>query len=150
MSSLSTIYQIFMRILWAVYQLFIKFLWGLYEQFINHLSLRKFSSTKKLSIGLFSNAIKLEGISSLTYKRIAPPFQSRSNLYDVLKPSIKNWLWRKVPSIFVSEIISISILPLIWSLSNSNLFLMEFLFKWANINLLTLSLRLDFRVLSEF
>ena len=39
-------YQIFMRIVVAVYQ---------------HLSLRKFSSTKKLSIGLFSIAIKLEG-----------------------------------------------------------------------------------------
>ena len=86
---------------------------------------------------------------SLTYKRIPPLFESRSNLYGVLKPSIKNWLWGKVSSIFVSEIISISILPLIWSLSNSNLFLMEFMFKWANINLLTLSLRIDFRVLSQ-
>ena len=55
-------------------------------------------------------------ISSLAYKRIPPPFESRSNLYVVLKPSIKNWLWGKMSSIFVSEIISISILSLIWSL----------------------------------
>ena len=97
------------------------------------------------SLALQRNFLLVCFLLQLSWKEYPP----RSNLYGVLKPSIKNWLWGKVSSIFVSEIISISILPLIWSLSNSNLFLMEFMFKWANINLLTLSLRIDFRVLSQ-
>ena len=68
----------------------IKILWGFYEQLINRLSFRKFSSIEKLSVGFFSIPNKSEGISSLTYKKIPPPFKSWSNLYGMLKPSIKN------------------------------------------------------------
>ena len=125
-----------------VYQI----LWGLHEQFTNHLSLVYHLS---FIIDLFSIAINLKWISSLTYKWIPTPFESWYNLCGVLKRSIRNWLWGKMSSIFVWEIISISILTLTWSLSNSNLFLMEFMLKWANINLLTLSLSIDFRVLSQ-
>ena len=50
---------------------------------------------------------------------------------------------------FVSEIISTSTLSLIYSESNSNLFRIELLFKWAKISLLRLSLRKDFKVLLQ-
>ena len=60
-----------------------------------------------------------------------------------------DWLWGKLSSIIVSKTINISILPLNLFFSNSNLFLMEFMFKWANIKLLTLPLRIGFRVLSQ-
>ena len=47
----------------------INLLWGFYEQFINHLWLHKLSCTNKLSIGIFSIAVKLKGISSVTYEK---------------------------------------------------------------------------------
>ena len=72
-----------------------------------------------------------------------------SDLYSVMIDYEKNWLCGKLSSIIVSETISISILPLNLFFSNSNLFLMEFMFKWANIKLLTLPLRIDFTVLSQ-
>ena len=56
----------------------IKLFWKLYEQFINQLSLRKFSSTKKLSFGLFSVAMK--GISWKLEGNLSPPFESWSKL----------------------------------------------------------------------
>ena len=57
-------------------------------------------------------------------------------IYTLLKPSIQKWwLWRKVQSIFVSEIKSMSILHLICCFPNSNFFLVEFMLKWGNINL---------------
>ena len=42
-----------------------------------------------------------------------------------MKPFMKNWLVGKLSSSFVSEIIRISILSLIWCVSNSDLFLRE-------------------------
>ena len=42
----------------------------------------------------FSVSIKLEGISSPTYKRIPPLFERRSNLNGLLKPSIKNFFMK--------------------------------------------------------
>ena len=51
----------------------------------------------------------------------------------------------KLSSIFVSETSNTSILPLIWSDSISNLFLMEFIFKCANTSLSRLLMRNDFR-----
>ena len=76
-----------------------------------------------------------------------PPFELRSSLYGVQNPSMKNWPTGKLSSI--SEIISMSALPLICSESNPNLFRIEFMFKWAKISLLRLSLRKDFKVLLQ-
>ena len=50
---------------------------------------------------------------------------------------------------FVSEIISTSTLSLIYSESNSNLFRIKLMFKWAKISLLRLSLPKDFKVLLQ-
>ena len=60
----------------------------------------------------FSVSIKLEGISSPTYKRIPPLLETRSNLDGLLKPSIRNFFMKGDVN-FVWKIISISILPLI-------------------------------------
>ena len=48
---------------------------------------------------------------------------------------MKNWLAGKLSSSFVSEIIRISILSLIWCVSNSNLFLRELILKCPIISL---------------
>ena len=55
-----------------------------------------------------------------------------------MKPFMKNWLVGKLSSSFVSEIIRISILSLIWCVSNSNLFLVELIFN-VNITVLVCS-----------
>ena len=52
-------------------------------------------------------------------------------------------------SIFVSETSNTAILPLIWSYSFSNLFLMKFIFKCANASLSGLLVRNDFRNLLQ-
>ena len=72
-----------------------------------------------------------------------PPFELRSNLFGVLNPSIKKFPMGKLSSIFVSETSNVSILPLIWSDSISNLFLMEFIVKCGNTSLSGLLLRND-------
>ena len=46
-------------------------------------------------VGLFSFVKKFEGISVLTYKMTPPLFESQSNLYGVLKLSIKKLTIRK-------------------------------------------------------
>ena len=157
------VYQIFMRIVWAVYQPFIKFLWGLYEQFINYLSNFYEDCMSSLStichyasLALQRNFLLVCFLMQLSWKEYPPwhikefHYHLNHNLIYTVYGNLQYKIdWGKVSSIFVSEIISISILPSIWSLSNSNLFLMEFMFKWANVNLLTLSLRIDFRVLSQ-
>ena len=88
-------------------------------------------------------------MSSLTYNKMPPPFELRSILYGVQNPSIKNWPIGEVSSIFVSEMINTSTLPLICCENNSNLFQIEFVFKWAKISLLILSLRKGFKVLLQ-
>ena len=92
-----------------------------------------------------SASTKFEGISSMTNNISPPPFEFQSNPYGVLNPSIKKFPMGKLSSIFVSETSSTSILPLIWSDSISNLFLMEFIFKCANTSLSGLLVRNDFR-----
>ena len=67
-------------------------------------------------------ARRFAGISSLTYNIILPPFASRLDQNGVLNPSIKKFPVGKLSSILISEIIKISIVPLIWSLRRSNLF----------------------------
>ena len=59
--------------------------------------------------------------------------------YDQAYMVYKTHLLWKLLSIFVSEIINTSTLPLICFESNSNLFRIEFKFKWAKISTLRLS-----------
>ena len=92
-----------------------------------------------------SASTKFEGVSSMTNNISPPPFKFQSNLYGVLNPSIKKFPMGKLSSIFVSETSSTSILPLIWSDSISNLFLIEFIFKCANTSLSGLLVRNGFR-----
>ena len=63
------------------------------------------------------------------------PFEFRSNLYVVLKPSINKFTMGKLSSIFVSETSNTSILSLIWSDSIADLFFLQFIFKCANTRL---------------
>ena len=79
------------------------------------------------SIGLFSVASRLDGISSLTNSIIYPPLESQSEQYGVLKPSIKKFPIGKISSSLVTEIIKTSIFPLTFSLNNSSLFRIEFI-----------------------
>ena len=55
-------------------------------------------------MGLLFDAGKFEGISSLISNMISPPWESRSNLQEKLKPSIKKYLYGKLSSILVSHI----------------------------------------------
>ena len=55
----------------------------------------------------------------------------------------------KLLSIFVSENIKTSILPFTGVEGNSNLFLMKFMFIWAKISLIELSLRNAFKTLMQ-
>ena len=64
-----------------------------------------------------------------------PPLQLRSRRWGLLKPLMKNWLVGKLSSSFLSEIIRVSILFLIWCDSNSNLFLRELIFKCPILSL---------------
>ena len=73
----------------------------------------------------FVNAILL-----LIYRRIPPPFLFPSRLNGVHKPCIETWETGMESSSFVSVIIKISISSETIFLSKSNLFLMEFMFKW--------------------
>ena len=73
---------------------------------------------------------------------IPPPFLFRSRRNGVPKPSKKNWPSGKESSTLVSDIYKISILSLIISAKESNLFGIELIFRFAKISLLRLSLRI--------
>ena len=84
---------------------------------------------------------------SFLMKSIIPlPFLFRSRRNGFPKPSKKNWLSGKVSSTLVSHIIKISILPLIISAKESNLFRIELIFRCAEISLLRLFLRIICRL----
>ena len=92
-------------------------------------------STEKASVKSFSIDKSFDGISRLIYKRIPPSLLLRSRRWGLLKTFMKNWLVGKLSSSFVSEIIRISALSLIWCVSNSNLFLRDLIFKCPFISL---------------
>ena len=77
----------------------------------------------------------------------------RSNLYGLfrysLSPSIKKLPLGKLSSIFVSEPINTSLLPLIWSHNISSWFLRELIFKCAKTALFGLLARNYFRNLLQ-
>ena len=85
-------------------------------------------------------------MSFLTKSIIPPPFLFRTSRNGVPKPSKKNWPTRKKSSTLVSDIIKISILSLIISAKESNLFRIELIFRCAKISLLRLSLRIVCRL----
>ena len=108
------------------------------------------------SLALQRNFLLLCFLLQLSWKEYPPwhikEFHHHLNhdlIYTVYWNFNKKLTMRKGVVNFCFEIVSISILPLICSLNNSNLFLMEFMFKWANINLLAVSLPENFRVLSQ-
>ena len=68
---------------------------------------------------------------------------------DRFNPSIEKFPFGTLSSILVSKIIKISNFPLTCVAKNSNLFLMELIFKWAKINLFTLSLRIVLSAISR-
>ena len=80
-------------------------------------------------MGLSSKAIKLEVVSSLTDNMIFSPSESRSNLQEIIKLSIKKLSFGKLLSISVSEIIKISSLLFTCVAKSLNLFLIELMFK---------------------
>ena len=77
---------------------------------------------------------------------ILPPFLFQSRRKGVPKPSKKNWRSGKESSTLVSDVIKISILSLIISAEESNLFRIELIFRCAKIILLRLSLRIVCRL----
>ena len=99
---------------------------------ISHLFFLRFNSIKKLLVGNFSIEIVFDGVSLRTKSIIPSPFLIRSSLYGLLYPSRKNWLLGKESSVFDSDTISTSIIPLIRSISWSNLFLIELILSYAN------------------
>ena len=68
---------------------------------------------------------------------------------DRFNPSIEKFPFGTLSSILVSKIIKISNFLLTCVAKNSNLFLMELIFKWAKINFFTLSLRIVLSVISR-
>ena len=75
-------------------------------------------------------------MSSRINTSIPPPFPFLSSLYGSEKPCKWNYPLGNDESSFVSEIIRMAILSLIMLPSKTNLFIREFMFKWAQINLL--------------
>ena len=102
-----------MALLSTAIWLVISALFGLYEELISHFFFCKFIDAKNASV-IFSIAKSFDGISSLMYNKIAPPFLSRSRPKGLLKPFMKNYPIGKLSSSFVSIIIKVSILFLIW------------------------------------
>ena len=78
----------------------------------------------------------LQGISSLIYSKIHPPMAVRSSRNNFEKPSIENCDSGKISSIFVSDTMSVSRLLPTNLTSDSNLFLIKFIFRWPMIILL--------------
>ena len=107
-------------------------LFGLYEQQRSHILFLILISTKKASIWFFIIYLFnfVDVILLVIYRRIPLPFLFRSSLNGVQEPCIKNWEAGKESSNFISVIIKISISSAAIFLSKSNLFLMEFMFKW--------------------
>ena len=64
------------------------YLLSFHEGYMNNLS--TIYCYAKFSTWYISTVIKFEGISSLTYNKMPPPFELRSSLYGVQKSSIKN------------------------------------------------------------
>ena len=77
---------------------------------------------------------------------IPPPFLFRSSRNGAPKPSKKNWPSGKESSALAPHIINISILSLIISVKESNLFRIELIFRCAKISLLKLSLSIVCRL----
>ena len=127
---------------------FILFFCGLYEQLISHFFLWRIISTKKLS-GVGKSWLRtLAGMSSRIYNNMPAEYAVllRSNLIGQWKSSIENWLCGKLSSSLVSDIIKMSIEPLICSHRRSNLFVKELIIRCPDINLLTLLMRMFLRV----
>ena len=74
-------------------------------------------------------------MSSRINTSIPPPFLFLSSLYASENPCKWNCPLGKDESNFVTEIIRMSVLSLTMLASRSNLFLREFMFKWAQIDL---------------
>ena len=74
---------------------------------------------------IFSMDRSLEGISSLINIIILPPLELRSNLCGSLNPFIRNWPFGKVWSNLVSDIMSMSMFPVVISIKLSNFCLIE-------------------------
>ena len=88
-------------------------------------------------------------MSSRTNTMIPPPFWSRSKRNGEEYWGILNWLSGKESSSFVSEMTITSIFPETWSVRISNLFLKEFMLRWAKTIRLRFFVRINFRLLSE-
>ena len=88
----------------------IVFLWGLLEENSKHFLFLTFNSTKICSIfsWTFYSVGSLDGMSSLTYRKIPPPIGERSNLYGLEKTFIKNWAVGKESSIFLKHSVRLS------------------------------------------
>ena len=80
-------------------------------------------------------------MSFLMKSMIPPTFPSRSRRNGVLKPFKKNWRSGDELSNLSSDILKISILTIIVSATESNLFRIELIFRQAKISLLKLPLR---------
>ena len=97
-----------------------------------------FNVTKQLLIRL-SIERSFAGISTLIYNIVSSPFWFQSTPKGLVKSLISNSLARKQSSILVSAIIKIMTVPLIWSVSKSDLILTELILLGATISFLGLS-----------
>ena len=93
-----------------------------------------FNVTKQLLIRL-SIERSFAGISTLIYNIVSSPFWFQSTPKGLVKSLISNSLARKQSSILVSAIIKIMTVPLIWSVSKSDLILTELILLGATISL---------------
>ena len=110
------------------------------EKFISILVFWRFSSIKRLSMGLSSKA----WLSHITW---CPHLWKHDLTYKGHQTLLlKNFFWETLIN-FSFRIIKISTLPLTCITKISNLFLIQFIFKWAKISLFTLSLRIVFSVM---
>ena len=125
----------------------IRFLWGLYEQHNRTFFLRKFNYTKILS--KFFKGVMLiifVDISSQIKRRKPPPWELLSHLNGRAYPSILNCACGKEESSFVSETIKMSMLSFTILDNISNLFLIELMFICPITTLVTLFIRIFFKI----
>ena len=78
----------------------------------------------------FSMDRLLEGISSLMNNNIPSPLEFQFNLYGSINPFIRKWPFGKLSFSFVSDIMSMSMFPVVISIKLPNFHIIELTFRW--------------------
>lgn len=123
--------------------IFLRFIWAVSQPFCHYEF--ELSLTNRLSTSFLSTSSKSDEV----FSRMSKTCESRSNLQDELKVSIKKFPRRKLSSNLVSEIIT-STVPLICWTSNLNLFQIKFMFCWAKTDWWLFARHTDFEAVLKF